>query len=218
MTTSSVLSVNIGKAVAAAYASSKDGRTAIDKRPAPGRVRATRLGLAGDEQADRKHHGGVDQAVYAYAREDLDHWQAELGRPLHAGQFGENLTTVGLDLAGAVIGERWRIGTVLLEVSAPRIPCSVFQAWLGEARWVKRFTVFGHTGAYLRVLTEGELAAGDAIEVEHRPAHGVTVLDAFRVLGAGDRELAPRLLEAPELAAKGHAHVRRLVSLADRSG
>ena len=87
-----------------------------------------------------RNHGGPDQAVYAYAREDLD-LEAELGRPLENGVFGENLTTEGLDVNGALIGERWRIGPdVILEVSRPRIPCGTFQGWMAQGDWIKRFT------------------------------------------------------------------------------
>jgi MOSC domain-containing protein YiiM len=213
MLTPSVLSVNVGRAVSVAFASGKDGRTAIDKRSVPGRVRAGRLGLAGDQQADTENHGGIDQAVYAYASEDMQVWAADLERALRPGQFGENLTTSGLDVTGAVIGERWRIGDAVLEVSCPRIPCSVFQGWMGEERWVKRFTERGASGAYLRVLTEGDLGAGDAIVVEHRPAHRVTIGETFRAL-SGEHSLAARLLEAPELPASVHARARRWLETA----
>jgi MOSC domain-containing protein YiiM len=122
--------------------------TGIDKRPvthpmevrAPG-PRGTGSGLVGDDICDHRHHGGDDQAIYAYAREDLDRWAELLGRPLANGVFGENLTTLGVDVTGAVIGERWRIGDdVVGEVSLPRIPCGVFRTWMGERQWVKRFT------------------------------------------------------------------------------
>src|SRR5882762_1888726 len=141
----------------------------MDKRPVAGPVRALELGLAGDEQADQDHHGGVDQAVYAFAREDLDRWEKVLGRTLSPGQFGENLTTLGVDLFMTVIGERWRVGEVEFEVSCPRVPCATFQEFLGEPAWVKRFTADGRPGAYLRVLTEGELTVGQHIEVLYRP-------------------------------------------------
>jgi MOSC domain-containing protein YiiM len=221
MRSPSVVSVNIGKAVRVPWADQAGeddwegaglGRTAIDKRPVTARVAAGRLGLAGDQQANTKHHGGVDQAVYAYAKEDLDWWAAELGRTLRPGQFGENLTTAGVDVTGAVIGERWQVGGAVLEVSCPRIPCTVFQAWLGEAKWVRRFTDRGHPGAYLRVVADGELGAGDAVVIAHRPAHGVTIGETFRAL-TGDRSLAARLLEAPELPAEVHRRARTWLGL-----
>ena len=172
-------------------------RTAIDKRPVDGAVAVGELGLEGDEVADTKHHGGVYQAVYAFAREDLDHWAAELGREIPPGLFGENLTTAGIDVNEALLGERWRVGTVLLEVVSVRIPCSVFKNWLGvsgydETRWVKRFAAAGRPGPYLRVLETGNLRAGDPIEIEHRPDHDVTVSTMFRALTT-ERSLLPRL-------------------------
>src|SRR3954464_15817994 len=104
----------------------RPGRSGIDKRPVTGRVAVGELGLDGDVQVNRKYHGGEGQAVYAYAQEDADFWIAELGRELPAGRFGENLRTTGLDLVGAVLGERWRIGTALVEGTAPRTPCANF--------------------------------------------------------------------------------------------
>lgn len=203
-----VRSVNVGRA---APLPGLDRRTGIDKRPVTGPVAAGPLGLAGDEQADRAHHGGVDQAVYAYAGEDLERWAGLLGRPLRAGQFGENLTTEGLPVTAAVVGERWAVGTVVLEVSCPRIPCRVFAAWLGEPDWVRRFTAEGRCGAYLRVCQPGRLQAGDPVTVVHRPGHGLTVGETFRAL-TGDRALVPRLLDAPELPAEAHAFARRVLA------
>jgi MOSC domain-containing protein YiiM len=155
-------------------------RSAIDKQPVPGRVAVRRLGLDGDTQVNQKFHGGEGQAVYAYAQEDADHWSAELDRDLPPGRFGENLRTAGLDLTGAVIGERWRAGTALLEVTAPRTPCAKFQAYWGVPQLIKRFTAHGASGAYLRVVEPGEIAAGDPVEIVSRPGHGVTLGLAFR--------------------------------------
>jgi MOSC domain-containing protein YiiM len=166
------------------------GVTGIDKHPttetvhvrAPGPKR-TGLGggLVGDQIFDTAHHGGDDQAVYAYAREDLDYWEGELGRSLSSGTFGENITTRGVDVTGALIGERWRIGDqVVLEVSVPRIPCDTFTRWMGEPGWIKRFTVVARPGAYLRVIEPGEIKAGDPVVIEHRPGHEVTVGVTFR--------------------------------------
>ena len=153
-------------------------------------------GLAGDIVCTTEHHGGTDQAVYAYAREDLDVWQAELGRPLSNGVFGENLTTSGLDVNRALVGERWQIGDAcVLEVTSPRIPCRTFAGWLEEQLWVRRFTERGAPGAYLRVITPGSVSAGDAITVLHRPAHDVTVAMMFRALTT-DKALQPRLAAA----------------------
>ncbi|NEM07956.1 MOSC domain-containing protein [Geodermatophilus normandii] len=173
-------------------------RSGIDKKPVAGRVAAGGLGLDGDVQVNRKYHGGEGQAVYAYAQEDADHWAAELGRDLPPGRFGENLRTAGLDLTGAVIGERWRVGTVLFEVTAPRIPCANFARFWDVPDLVKRFTAHGATGAYLRVLETGEVGAGDEVTVVERPGHDVTTGLAFRALTTQRYRIA-RL--APALAA-----------------
>jgi MOSC domain-containing protein YiiM len=210
-----IVSVNTGRIVPVAWASRLD-RTAIDKRPVDGRVAIGRLGLAGDEQADRTVHGGVDQAVYAYAREDIDWWADQLGRTLSNGQFGENLTTSGLDVTAAVIGERWRIGSVLVEVTSPRIPCLTFENWLGERAWVRRFTKAARPGGYLRVVHEGELGAGDPVEVIHRPEHGVTVGQVFRAR-AGERDLMARLLDVPELPSDWQEWARKHAASFERS-
>ena len=192
--------------------------TGIDKRPVDRPVAVTApspkgtgaVGLAGDRAHDVAHHGGADQAVYAYAREDLDRWQEQLGRRLHDGRsFGENLTTVGVDVNGALIGERWRIGTdVVLEVTCPRIPCATFQGWLGEPGWLRRFLAARRPGAYLRVVEEGSLRAGDPVEVVFRPDHDVTVALAFRAF-TDEPELLPRLAVAQALPDDATALVRR---------
>lgn len=194
--------------------------TGIDKRPVDGPVAVTApgpkgtgaVGLAGDRVYDVKHHGGADQAVYAYAREDLDDWGAELGRPLANGAFGENLTTLGLDVNAALIGERWRIGPdVLLEVSCARIPCRTFQGWLGRDGWIKRFTRAALPGAYLRVIEPGDIRAGDPVEIMHRPDHDVTVALVFRAMTV-EGDLLPRLLAADALPEEGKELVRRRTS------
>ncbi|MFD8738995.1 MOSC domain-containing protein [Streptomyces sp. NPDC059618] len=201
-----LLSLNLGRAQAVAYTDQPEGVTGIDKRPVDGPVRVTApgpkgtggSGLAGDAVCHLRHHGGDDQAVYAVAREDLDDWERELGRPLPNGVFGENLTTLGLDVSGALIGERWRVGSgVVLEVTSGRIPCRTFQEHLGEKGWVRRFTGRGAPGAYLRVIESGEIRAGDAVEIVHRPDHAVTVALQFRAATI-ERKLLPRLLAAGE--------------------
>ena len=185
-----VLSVNVGRAEPTEHSSI--GVTGIDKRPvndafevrAPGSKQAgLGSGLVGDMICDRRHHGGDDQAVYAYAREDLDTWAAALGRPLGNGCFGENLTTQQLDVTAAVIGERWRVGDALvLEVSCPRIPCRTFAGWLGEHGWIRTFTRAASPGAYLRVIEPGRVQQGDSIAVVRRPEHDVTIGLVFRAL------------------------------------
>ncbi|MGS2648797.1 MOSC domain-containing protein [Streptosporangium sp. LJ11] len=191
--------------------------TGIDKRPVDGPVAVTApgpkgtgaVGLAGDRVHDVKHHGGSDQAVYAYAREDLDGWEAELDRPLPNGVFGENLTTTGLDVNGALIGERWRIGPdVVLEVSCPRLPCATFQGWLEREGWTKRFTRAALPGAYLRVIEPGDIRAADPVEIVHRPAHKVTVALTFRAM-TSEPDLLPRLLAADALPEEIRDRARR---------
>ncbi|MFJ4929321.1 MOSC domain-containing protein [Streptomyces sp. NPDC088736] len=217
-----LLSLNLGRARAVPYTDRAVGVTGIDKRPVTGPVRVSApgpkgvgaSGLAGDTVCDLRHHGGDDQAVYAVAREDLDDWERELGRPLANGAFGENLTTLGLDVSGARIGERWRVGAELvLEVTSGRIPCRTFQGHLGEPGWVKRFTHRAAPGAYLRVIESGEIRAGDPIEVVHRPGHEVTVAVEFRAKTT-ERELLPGLLAAgaalhPEALAAAEKYVAR---------
>ncbi|MFH8285604.1 MOSC domain-containing protein [Streptomyces antibioticus] len=201
-----LLSVNLGRPKSVPYTDNPQGVTGIDKQPVEGPVRVAApgpkgvagSGLAGDAVCDLRHHGGDDQAVYAVAREDLDDWERELGRTLGNGAFGENLTTEGLDVSGARIGERWRIGpTVVLEVTGGRIPCRTFQGHLGEKGWVRRFTQKAATGAYLRVIEPGEIRAGDAIEIVHVPEHEVTARMEFQATTT-HRELLPRLLEAED--------------------
>ena len=198
---SRILTVSVGRPREAAWAGI--GRTSIDKTAVRGPVRVGRLGLDGDEVSDTVHHGGPDQAVYAFAREDLDHWEGELGTPIADGQFGENLTTQGIDVNEAEIGERWQVGDVLLEVRSVRTPCNDFKMWMGRSgydnrAWVRRFAELARPGPYLRVLGEGTLAAGDELTVVHRPGHGVTVSTMFRALNT-DHSLLPRLLEVPDL-------------------
>jgi MOSC domain-containing protein YiiM len=191
-----VVSVNVGRAVDVPWG--KLRRSAIDKRPVDGPVHVRTLGLEGDEIADQVNHAGPDQAVYAYAAEDLQAWSDVLGRPLRPGQFGENLTTTGIDLTGAHAGDRWRVGGALLEIAGVRIPCSVFQGFVDEPRWVKRFMQGRMPGPYLRVLEEGAVQAGDAIEVVERRDHDVTVELLFRALTT-ERELIPRLVAEPRI-------------------
>ncbi len=197
-----VLSLNVA-AKTAAVGYTRTGFTGIDKRPvdgplevhAPGPKGDAGSGVTGDAIGDPTVHGGDYQAVYGYAREDLDWWQSELGVDLHNGQFGENLTTQGIDQTNARIGERWRIGTATLEVAAARIPCRTFAGFLGQQGWVKRFTQVARPGAYFRVLEPGLIAPGDEITVLHRPDHDITVELFFRSLTT-EADLLPRLLEA----------------------
>jgi MOSC domain-containing protein YiiM len=163
----SVLSVNVAQPRTIRWRG-KDVRTGIFKEPVEGPVRARGDSLDGDLQADRRVHGGEAKAVYAYAREDYEWWEGELGRELSPGTFGENLTVSGVDVTGAQPGERWRVGGTLLEVTEPRLPCFKLGVKMGDNRFLKRFTAAGRPGKYLRILEEGELRAGDAVEVSRR--------------------------------------------------
>ncbi len=187
----------------------KGGPTGIGKRPidevvairAPGpRKGGLGSGLVGDAIGNPKFHGGDDQAVYAYAREDLDAWESSLDRTLANGEFGENFTTAGADVTGARIGERWQVGSagLVLEVSSPRTPCRTFAAWLEVRGWMKTFTTAAVPGAYFRVITPGSVLAGDQIEIIERPDHDVTVGLVFRAM-TSEPELLPRILEADAL-------------------
>jgi MOSC domain-containing protein YiiM len=174
--------------------------TAIWKQPVEGRVPLRGVNLRGDDQADRTVHGGPDKAVYAYAVEDTEWWETELGRSLGSGAFGENLTVRGLPVSEAVIGEQWAVGSALLQVCQPRLPCFKLGLRMGDPRFLKRFAKAGRPGAYHRILHEGDIGAGDRIEVVSRPAHGVTSALVSRAL-LGERHLLAAALKAPELPA-----------------
>ncbi len=182
-------------------------QTAIDKRPVLGPVEVVPLGLVGDHSCDTKYHGGLDQAVYAYAEEDAQRWATELRRPLAPGWFGENLRISGLEVSDAVVGAHWRIDDVLLEVTAPRTPCATFARWAQEPNWVKRFAARGDTGAYFRVLETGTVCAGAAVEIVYTPDHGVTVRELFE---GRDPERIDLLLRAqPGLSADSRRRATR---------
>lgn len=170
------------------------GVTAIDKRPVDGPVAVHPLGLTGDVQASRKHHGGPTKALYAYAQDDADYWARELGRDIPPGLFGENLRVAGIDASNAVIGERWAIGDqVVLETTMPRTPCVNFARYLGERSWVRRFAEANRVGTYLSVVTKGSIAAGDTVRLVSVPEHGITAAQVYAGL---DGEQAQRLLDA----------------------
>jgi MOSC domain-containing protein YiiM len=195
-----LIAVTAGKVRDAEFVARSQTSTAIDKRPLDGRVPVGPLGLDGDEHSSPSH-GGPYQALYAYADEDAHFWEAELGRSLWPGAFGQNLTTTGLDVSGAVTGERWLVGPVLVEVTGPRIPCATFAGFWGVPDLIKRFTAAGRPGAYLRVIETGAVQAGDPVEVLSRPEHGVTVADMLAAR-TGDRSLLPRIRAVPDLPPK----------------
>lgn len=169
-----VVSVNVGRPTELQI-KGRTRATGIFKEPRAGRVPIAGVAVGDDVQVDRKHHGGPFKAVYAYALEDYAWWIEELARDLPPGTFGENLTTEGIDISGALIGERWRVGTAILEIADPRIPCSTLRARMGIPGFVKTFARARRFGAYFSIVEEGSVAAGDEIEVLERPSHQVTV-------------------------------------------
>lgn len=197
---SSILSVNVAR-MRLIQLGGQTVKTGIYKHPVEGRVELRDEQVGADRQADLSVHGGRDKAVYAYASEDYEWWAAEAGIDVGPGLFGENLTTAGIDLTGAEVGQRWRVGSAELEVSEPRFPCSKLGFKMEDPRFVKTFAKALRPGAYLRIVTEGDLGAGDDAEVLPAPGHGVTMgLIARAVLT--DHDLAPRMLEAPALSAQ----------------
>jgi MOSC domain-containing protein YiiM len=201
-----VLSVNVGAPREIEWLG-RHATTSIWKEPVSGRVRLGPRNLAGDEQADPRFHGGVDKAVYAYAREDYDWWAEELGRPLQTTTFGENLTLSGVDVTCAIVGERWQVGSTLLEVTGPRTPCWKLGARMESVEFPVYFAAAGRPGAYLRVLQEGDLGAGDEVAVVHRPGHRLTVGSVAEIYH-GDRARCEELLRAPEIGEEWREWVR----------
>ena len=201
-----LLSVNVGRPRHFTHAG-RDTSSAIWKDPVSGPVAARGVNLTGDDQADREVHGGPDKAVYSYASEDLFWWSDELGRELSPGAFGENLTTESVDVTGAIIGERWEVGSVILEVSEPRAPCFKLAAKMEDPGFPRQFTKAGRPGAYLRIVREGVLQANDAIRVTSRPEHGVSVGDVFRAFATGGQG-AERLLSVAQLSESWKAWAR----------
>ena len=194
-----ILSVNVTAVVHEGAWTGSEGRTGIDKRSVSGPVAFANNGVAGDLIVDTKHHGGYDKAVYAYAREDADWWETQIGRDISNGAFGENLTTLGIDVNGALIGERWKIGSVILEVAEPRIPCRVFAGFWDIPTLIKDFTNSRRSGAYLRIIQEGSIQVGDAIEIISRPKHDVSITDVFAAK-SGERGKIAELKNVEQLS------------------
>ena len=215
----SVLSVNVGRPRQVSFETSALPRTAIEKRPVDGPVRIRSDGVAGNACANRMFHGDEYMRVYAYAVEDYRFWEAQLDATLAPGHFGEQLTTEGVDVNAAVVGETWRVGTAVLQIAHVRTPCQTFKGWMGHTGhdatgWVRRFAQAARPGPYFRVLEEGVVAAGDRIEVLDRPGHGVTVSMMFRALMT-EPALLPRLLEVDDLKDWVHERARRAAAQLD---
>lgn len=194
-----VTSVNVGRTARLATPRGAVD-SAIVKEPVDGPARLEGINVVGDDQADRRVHGGVDRAVYAYAAEDYAWWEHELGRPLAPGTFGENLTTSGFDVNAAVVGERWELGEAELEVSIPRVPCYKLAARMDDPRFVARFGRARRPGPYLRIARAGTIGAGDRIRVVWRPSHGIRIVDVFTIY-LFERARLRELLAAPQLGA-----------------
>ena len=194
-----VLSINITSVVHQGEWTGSEGRTGIDKRSVEGPIEFKNNGVVGDRIIDTHVHGGYDQAVYAYAQEDAQWWEKEIGEEITAGRFGENLTTEGIDVNAALVGEQWKIGSVILEVSQPRIPCRVFAGFWKRATLIKDFTQAGRPGAYLRIIQEGTAQAGDAIEVIFKPDHSVSIRDLFSAK-SGERTKINEIKVVPQLS------------------
>ena len=195
-----MLSVNVARLRDLRVLDGRTIRTGLFKEPVAGPVMARRVGLEGDTIGDPRLHGGEEKAVYAYAKEDVEWWEGELGRGLEEGFFGQNITLSGLDASAAVVGEHWRVGGATFEVAGPRLPCFKLAARVGDRGFEKRFGRAGRPGAYLRVVEEGELGPGDRVDVVKRPQHGVTNALASRA-ALGERELREQALRAPQLQA-----------------
>jgi MOSC domain-containing protein YiiM len=205
-----LVSVNVGRARTQPWR--RGVTTAIHKAPVEGRVRVEGVHVTGDEQGDLRVHGGPDKAVYAYAVEDYRWWEGELDRAgLSPATFGENLTVERVEVSGAVVGERWAVGSVLLEVAQPRLPCYKLGLRMGDEGFVTRFAAAARPGAYLRIVEPGELGAGDPVRVVDRPGHGVTVAEVSRAL-LGERGLWPHVLRAPQLPSRVSRRLRERAS------
>ena len=194
-----VLSINITSVVHQGEWTGSEGRTGIDKRSVSGPIEFKDNGLTGDRIIDTNVHGGYDQAVYAYAIEDAKWWEKEINEEIPAGRFGENLTIEGIDVNAALVGEQWKIGSVILEVSQPRIPCRVFAGFWKRATLIKDFTQAGRPGAYLRIIREGSAQAGDAIEVIFKPDHAISIRDLFSAK-SGERSKINEIKVVPQLS------------------
>ena len=206
-----VVSVNVTSVVHEGEWTGSEGKTGIDKRGVLGRVAFAHEQVANDVIIDRNAHGGYHQAVYAYAREDADWWEREIGLTIANGRFGENLTTQGIDVNAALIGERWQIGSAILEVSQPRIPCRVFAGFWQRPTLIKEFMAAGRPGAYLRIIQEGEIGMGDSIEVSHLPTHAITIADLYAAKN-GERSKIQEISMVSELSTKYQEWAKALIS------
>jgi MOSC domain-containing protein YiiM len=217
MITPRVVSVNVGLPRTVTWAG-RSVTSGIWKEPVEGRVVVEGVNLHGDDQADRRVHGGPDKAVYAYATEDYIWWADVLGRNLDAGTFGENLTTEGIDLSACVIGQEWHVGTTVLQVAQPREPCFKLGMRMGDAEFVGLFASSGRSGTYLRIREPGDVGAGDLIVPSHPPTHGLTVGDLMGVRPSTPIPLLQRIASINDVPEGWRTMAtRRLGRLQDRN-
>src|SRR4051794_40392430 len=201
-----VVSVNVG-AVRAVEWHGRIVETGIWKEPVTGRVGVRGVNLDGDDQADRRVHGGPDKAVYAYAVEDYEWWSRELGRELGPGTFGENLTVAGIELGAAVAGSCWQVGTAVLQVAQPRSPCFKLGIRMGDASFVDDFDLAGRFGAYLRIVEEGDVGVGDAVVVSGVPRDGVTLYEIGLAWQRPFADVVARIVADPHVAEGAKARI-----------
>lgn len=204
-----VISVNVGRPKHL-QVGDRTRTTGIFKQPQSGRVPIAGVTVGNDVQMDSRHHGGPYQAVYVYADEDYSWWSKELERDLPPGTFGENITTKGIDITHASIGERWRVGTAELEITDPRIPCSTLRARMGIPGFVKTFAAARRFGAYFSIVREGSVAAGDEIVVMDRPSHDVTIERLGAALFDADLREAQAIFEALGSPARRRGWIEKL--------
>ena len=194
-----LISINIGQE-RTQQNGNKVETTGIYKIPTSESVEINSLGIKKDFIASKKHHGGPDQAIYVYGSADYDWWSRELKREITPGTFGENLTISELESAQFNIGDRLHIGSVIFEISAPRIPCSTFAARMQDPQFVKRFRDAERPGLYCRVIKEGSVNVGDDVYVEKRNAiETIALLQVFREYYNKDKseETIRKHLDAP---------------------
>jgi MOSC domain-containing protein YiiM len=208
-----VVSVNVGLPRTVTW-KGRMVKTGIFKAPVNGRVQVRTLNLDGDRQADLSVHGGPDKAIYVYPCEHYDYWRGELpGLELPWGMFGENLTTIGLLEEAVNIGDKFRIGSAVAVVTQPRVPCYKLAAKFGREDIVKRFLASGRSGFYLKVLREGEVGAGDAIELMIADAHAVSVADVAKLYrdGTGEVTLLQRAVQVEALPENWREHFQQRI-------
>ena len=195
-----VISVNVGQPMTTEW-HGRSVTSAIRKAAVDGRRWVAGVNIDGDDQADRRVHGGPTKSVYAYAAEDYAWWSAELTSELGPGSFGDNLTIRGVDPASAIVGGRWRVGGAVLRVTEPRVPCFKLGMVMGDAAFVDRFAAAGKPGTYFAIDEAGEVGAGDPIELLDAPDHGLTIGEVNRWYHGGeeDRDFLERVAACSDL-------------------